>query len=95
MAKPFRDLREKMSPARRARNATLTLGELRVARGITQPDLARAMQLKQPAISRMESRADVLVSTLRAAVEAMGGRLEMRAVFEDGSGYGIRLSVKS
>jgi hypothetical protein len=40
--------------------------------------------VKQSAISKLERRADMYVSTLRHFIEAMGGQLEIRAVFPDG-----------
>lgn len=96
MAKQYRNFRElqaKMSPERRARNAEeadrmlreLPLEELRAARHLTQERLAQILGVKQSAISRMERRTDVYVSTLSSFIEAMGGKLEIRAVFPDGS----------
>ena len=41
--------------------------------------------MKQAFISKLERRADMYVTTLRKFIEAMGGRLEMRAVFREGS----------
>jgi transcriptional regulator with XRE-family HTH domain len=56
---------------------------LREARGLTQTEVAERLEVRQVSVSRMESRSDVRVSTLRAVIEAMGGRLEVRAVFPD------------
>jgi hypothetical protein len=55
------------------------------ARAMTQEELGRKLGLKQAAISRMERRTDVYVSTLSKFVEGMGGRLEIRVVFPDGA----------
>ena len=63
----------------------LPLEELRAARHLTQERLAQILGVKQSAISRMERRTDVYVSTLSSFIEAMGGKLEIRAVFPDGS----------
>jgi transcriptional regulator with XRE-family HTH domain len=63
----------------------MALNELRTARAMTQEELGNKLGLKQAAISRMERRADVYVSTLAKFVEAMGGQLEIRVVFPDGS----------
>src|SRR5947207_2083516 len=70
-------------PGRRARNAAATkailaelpLQELRHARELTQATLAETMECGQDEISKLERRADMLVSTLRRYVEAMGGQL--------------------
>lgn len=93
MAKNFNELRKKMSPESRARSEALAkklieempLDELRAARDLTQEQLADALGVKQASISKMERRADMYVSTLRGVVRAMGGDLEIRAVFPDGA----------
>jgi DNA-binding XRE family transcriptional regulator len=60
-----------------------TLGELRRARQITQAELARALDTTQPNVSRIEKGGEMELSTLRSYVEALGGRLEISAVFDD------------
>jgi DNA-binding XRE family transcriptional regulator len=80
-----------MSPASQARSqgkarkmmAEMSLNELRAARAITQEHLASILGVRQAAVSKMEKRADMYVSTLRHFVRAMGGELEIRAVFSD------------
>jgi transcriptional regulator with XRE-family HTH domain len=62
----------------------MALDGLRVARQKTQEQLAETLNVDQAAISKLERRTDVYVSTLRRYIEAMGGRLEMRAVFPEG-----------
>ena len=59
-------------------------GKLRQARHRTQVALAERLDVPQAAISRMERRTDLLLSTLRGYVEGLGGKLELRAVFPDG-----------
>lgn len=59
------------------------LGELRQAREVTQNRLAESMNTTQSSISRMEKQTDLYISTLRSYVEAMGGKLEIAAVFPD------------
>ena len=89
----FKELQAGMSPERRARNDAeakrllreMPLDELRAARNLTQEHLASILGVKQATISKMERRADVYVSTLARFIEAMGGRLEIRAVFPDGA----------
>lgn len=51
----------------------MALDELRAARAMTQQELGNKLGLKQAAISRMERRTDVYVSTLAKFVEALGG----------------------
>lgn len=60
-----------------------TLAELRRARQITQAELARLMATTQPNVSRIEKGAEMELSTLRNFVEALGGHLEITAVFDD------------
>ena len=58
-------------------------GKLRQARQQTQIAVAEKLNIPQGAVSRMEKRSDLLLSTLREYVDALGGRLELRAVFPD------------
>ena len=58
-----------------------TLKDLRQAVAQTQQDLAAALGVGQDTISRLERRSDMLLSTLRRYVEAMGGKLELVAQF--------------
>ena len=55
----------------------MTLRELRERAGLTQRQLAEAMGVAQPDLSRLERREDAKVSTLRAYVEATGARLAL------------------
>lgn len=89
----FNALREKMTPERRARNEAATqamlgrmsLDELRKARAQTQASLAAALHIGQPAVAKLEKRADMYVSNLRRYIEALGGTLEITAKFSDHS----------
>jgi len=93
MAKNFKTLREKMSPESRQRSRTLAakyrgempLNELREALAITQVHLARILRVNQAAVSKMERRTDMYVSTLQDFIKAMGGELKITAKFPDGS----------
>jgi hypothetical protein len=49
-----------------------------------QPRLAEVPGMDQRNISKLEKRTDMFLSTLRSYVEALGGSLEIRAVFPDG-----------
>jgi hypothetical protein len=59
-------------------------GKLRLARHQTQVALAERLDIPQTSVSRLERRTDLLLSTMRGYVEALGGKLELRAVFPDG-----------
>ncbi len=69
--------------ARRARAVVeeLSLQELRLGLEKTQTQVADAAQMTQSELSRLESRGDHRISTLRRYVEALGGELEIAAVF--------------
>jgi len=84
----WKDIKHKGDPARvaeqkRAIERDLTLAELRKARELTQSQLAKTLGMTQSGISQMENRADVYVSTLRSYIQALGGQLEIVAVFPD------------
>jgi transcriptional regulator with XRE-family HTH domain len=61
----------------------MTLRELRKARKLTQVRMAKALGVTQDSVSRLEKRSDLLLSTLRKTVEAMGGTLSLVAEFPD------------
>jgi DNA-binding XRE family transcriptional regulator len=61
----------------------MTLQELRKARKLTQVRLAKSLGISQDRVSRIEKRSDLLLSTLRKTVEAMGGNLSLVAEFPD------------
>lgn len=61
----------------------MTLRELRRARKVTQVRIARALGIRQDGVSRLEKRSDLLLSTLRKAVRALGGDLQLVAAFPD------------
>lgn len=97
MARNFRELEEKMSPASRARAealardmmAEMLLSELRKLVGLTQEELAAAMGITQPSLSKLENQDDMQISTLRRIIEALGGQLEIVAHLPRGD---IRIS---
>ena len=63
----------------------LPLQQLRRARALTQAQLAEVWGKNQVSISQIEKRTDLLISTLRRYVEAMGGRLSLVVEFEGGA----------
>ena len=97
MAKKFSALRAKMPPAAQARAAKraermlaeMPLQELRHAKELSQVKLAEALHVNQAAISKLERRTDMYISTLRSYIKAMGGELEVIAKFPDGE---VRIS---
>jgi hypothetical protein len=100
--KPFKHLSDQLRSTPEGRAAVererkivrdmLALHKLREARGVTQVELAKAWDTSQTNVSRVEHERDVYYSTLRSYVEALGGRLEITAVFPDET---IRLGPES
>src|SRR5260370_28961067 len=92
MARNYREIQAKMDPASRAGNVLRVRDELqRVGRDelvsgkrLTQADMAEMLDIPQSSISRIEQRADMYLSTLRKYVHAMGGVLQIQAVFPNG-----------
>lgn len=70
---------------RAARPTPRDLRGLRVAAGLTQHDVANRMGTRQSDVSKLERRADVRLSTMRAYVAALGGRLRLVVALPDGS----------
>jgi len=88
----WQEVRRSLSPEREARIkakvsaelARLPLAEVRKAQEMTQVRLAELLQVNQGAVSKLEQRSDMYLSTLRSYIEAMGGYLDIRAVFPNG-----------
>jgi DNA-binding XRE family transcriptional regulator len=76
------------------RLAELQLGELRRRRGIGQAAVAEALAVSQPNVSRIEQEDDLRLSTLARYIAALGGDLELRAVFRDESVELLRPSAR-
>jgi DNA-binding XRE family transcriptional regulator len=85
------EIKEKMTPERRARLDAevrrdvleLELRELRQEAGKTQAEVAEVAEMTQAELSKFERRDDHLLSTLRRYVTALGGELEVVAVFDN------------
>ncbi|MHB8772482.1 MAG: helix-turn-helix domain-containing protein [Syntrophales bacterium] len=97
MSKPSTTAREKVEPTARKKATeqkkslpvTMRLQALRQARNLSQEQLAKNLSVKQAAVSKLEKRADMHISTLRNLVKAMGGDLEIIATFSD---WSVRIS---
>lgn len=84
-------LKDKMAPERRARVEAavhrellaMALRELREEAGKTQAEVAEIAEMTQAELSKFERRDDHLISTLRRYVTALGGNLEVVAVFDN------------
>lgn len=93
MAKPFKELRDKMTPERLARVeartqqrlAEMPLHELRLAVKLSRETLRQILELPQSSISKIEHQTEMYMSTLRRYVEAAGGDLEIRAIMPTGT----------
>ena len=89
----WKNIKTKLSPEARERSKAraskllaqaLALDELRKSRGVTQEDLAKAMDSYQTRISQLSNQDDMLISTLKSYISALGGRLKLTAEFSDG-----------
>ena len=89
---PFSELTKDFTPERRRRIdgmrkellAEMPLHELRRARALTQRDMAKTLKVNQPAVSKLEQRADVYMSSPRSYIDAVGGKLKIVAEFPEG-----------
>ncbi|HWZ99518.1 MAG TPA: XRE family transcriptional regulator [Candidatus Dormibacteraeota bacterium] len=92
MSVNIREEFEKLSPEARKRvekraaeiiAEEMSLRDLRKARKLTQARVAKTLGVTQDSVSRMEKRSDLLLSTLRKTVKAMGGDVRIIAEFPD------------
>lgn len=86
------ELIQKLSPAERKKvedrageivAEEMSLRQLRKARKLTQARVAKVLGVTQDSVSRLEKRSDLLLSTLRKTVKAMGGEVRIVAEFPD------------
>jgi len=97
MPRNFKKLEAQMAPERRARAkikakeimADMLLAEIRKQMGLTQEQLAKTLNIRQPTLSKIESQADMQIGTLSRIIEALGGELELIAHLPGGD---VRLS---
>ncbi len=59
----------------------MALQELRKAMNLTQEQVAQELNMDQGNLSKLEKRTDLMLSTLRRYIEAMGGTLNVVAQF--------------
>jgi len=100
MGVPYQQVLAEMTPEDRAEiemrvqemiEEEMTLRDLRSVRHLTQERVAELLGVQQDSVSRMERRADMLLSTMSSYVEAMGGRLRLVAEFPNRRPYTVRL----
>jgi DNA-binding XRE family transcriptional regulator len=92
MAHKWSEIRRTLSPEQEEETRqyvksvveAVTLNQLREARSLTQASLASILGVNQGSVSKMEKRTDMYVSTLRRFIQAMGGQLQVKAVFPEG-----------
>lgn len=93
MAKTFRELVARTANAKTRRLAArrtqellaeMALSEIRRTVGKTQTQVARAAGMKQPSWAKLEGQSDMLISTLRKVMNALGGELELTVRFPQG-----------
>jgi len=83
----FSTLRERMKPTQRDRanarvkelQTEMLLSELRKYSGKTQQEVAEALGITQPGLSKMEKQTDMQITTLDRIIESLGGKLEIVA----------------
>ncbi|OJW08788.1 MAG: hypothetical protein BGO49_08345 [Planctomycetales bacterium 71-10] len=90
----FEDVLARMSPESQARVMAegeriiaeyKTLQQLREAQSHSQEEIAQKLGVQQSAVSKIERRTDLYLSTLRKYVEAVGGKLKVTAKFPGGA----------
>jgi hypothetical protein len=92
MLRNVNDVIRKLNPAQRKKVETraaqliaeeMTLRQLREACRLTQQKVAKSLRIGQEGVSKIERRSDLLLSTLREYVQAMGGELSLVVQFPD------------
>jgi hypothetical protein len=100
MAVSHKEVFASLSPEERAMVETklqelieeeMTLRDLRSVQHLTQTHVAEILGIEQDSVSRMERRADMLLSTMSSYVEAMGGKLRLIAEFPNRKPYVVKL----
>ena len=76
--------REEIRRKAKEKVTAIRLQQVRKSHHVTQKELAAAMGLSQSALSELERRPNVTIGTMQSYIEALGGHLEVKAVFKDG-----------
>ena len=87
MANKYKKLRDRLSPEQLSQAevqakemmAEMLLADIRKSAGLTQEELAAALGIAQPSLSKLENQDDMQISTLRHLIQALGGELEIIA----------------
>lgn len=74
---------ERIEEVRRGLAFQVALEELRAHRGVTQTTVSERIGTSRPNVARIENETDIRLSTLERYIAALGGRLEISAVFDD------------
>lgn len=77
------EARAKIDEGKRIMDTIMTLHQLREQMGVSQEALARAWETSQANVSKIERKDDLYLSSIRRYVEALGGEMEVHAVFPD------------
>jgi DNA-binding XRE family transcriptional regulator len=77
------DGHQRVEEIKRAMQLEIALAELREMRGATQSSVALELETSRPNVARIEREIDIRLSTLERYVQALGGKLEIHAVFDD------------
>ncbi len=100
MSVSHEEVMSRLAPERRERikaraqellEEEMTLRDLRAVHSLTQTKVAEILGIEQDSVSRMERRADMLISTMSDYVEAMGGKLRLIAEFPNRRPYSVKL----
>src|ERR1700732_288563 len=84
-AKMSREQKAKLEQYRPDVRAQLALTQLRTSRKVTQVALAKYLDVDQTAVSRIEKRDDILLSSLNRYIAGLGGTLQLVASFPEGN----------
>jgi Helix-turn-helix domain len=73
----------------------MALRDIRKSRALAQEQITKSLGGKQVYVSRLESRSDVKVSTLRDDVHSLAGELQLKMTFPEGTKASVKGGVKA